>query len=241
MNLFLTLAFLFFIGSVAGWVLELLYRNFRKPLGRWVNPGFCTGPYVPLYGFGLCALFLIASLENLHLIENPTANKLVLFLGMAVCMTVLEYLAGILCLDVFKVRLWDYSKLWGNIRGIICPLFSLIWAALGAVYYFLIHPYILEALRWLSGNLAFSFVIGLFFGVFLVDLAHSAHLTVRLKAFAERNDVVVAYERIKENIRARSEAVKGKYHFFRPFHSEASLSEALKDLRESFESRIRKE
>ena len=241
MNLFLTLAFLFFIGSVAGWVLELLYRNFRKPLGRWVNPGFCTGPYVPLYGFGLCALFLIASLENLHLIENPTVNKLVLFLGMAVCMTVLEYLAGILCLDVFKVRLWDYSKLWGNIRGIICPLFSLIWAALGAVYYFLIHPYILEALRWLSGNLAFSFVIGLFFGVFLVDLAHSAHLTVRLKAFAERNDVVVAYERIKEDIRVRHEKAQSKYHFFRPFHSDTSLAEVLKDLRESFESRIRKE
>ncbi len=241
MNLFLTLAFLFFIGSVGGWVLELLYRNFRKPLRQWVNPGFCTGPYVPLYGFGLCALFLIASLENLHLIENPAANKLALFLGMAVCMTVLEYLAGILCLDVFKVRLWDYSGLWGNVRGIICPLFSLIWAALGAVYYFLIHPYILEALRWLSGNLAFSFVIGLFFGVFLVDLAHSAHLTVHLKAFAERNDVVVAYERIKEDIRARTERARGKYHFFRPFHSDTSLPEVLKDLRESFESRIRKE
>ena len=241
MNLFLTLAFLFFIGSLAGWVLELLYRNFHKPLRQWVNPGFCTGPYVPLYGFGLCALFLIASLENLHLIENPWLNKLVLFLGMAVCMTVLEYLAGILCLDVFKVRLWDYSGLWGNVRGIICPLFSLIWAALGAVYYFLIHPYILEALRWLSGNLAFSFVIGLFFGVFLVDLAHSAHLTVRLKAFAERNDVVVAYERIKEDIRERTERARGKYHFFRPFHSDTSLPEVLKDLRESFESRIRKE
>ena len=168
-------------------------------------------------------------------------NKLVLFLGMAICMTVLEYFAGILCLDVFKVRLWDYSGLWGNVRGIICPLFSLIWAALGAVYYFLIHPYILEALRWLSGNLAFSFVIGLFFGVFLVDLAHSAHLTVRLKAFAERNDVVVAYERIKEDIRARHEKAQSKYHFFRPFHSDTSLAEVLKDLRESFESRIRKE
>ena len=241
MSLFLTLAYLFFIGSVGGWVLELLFRNLRKGRKKWINPGFCTGPYVPLYGFGLCALFLIASLENLRLIENPTANKLALFLGMAVCMTVLEYLAGILCLDVFKVRLWDYSGRWGNVRGIICPLFSLIWAALGAVYYFLIHPYILEALRWLSGNLAFSFVIGLFFGVFLVDLAHSAHLTVRLKAFAERNDVVVAYERIKEDIRARTEMAREKYHFFRPFHSDTSLSEVLKDLRESFESRIRKE
>lgn len=28
MNLFLTLAYLFFIGSVLGWVLELFYRRF---------------------------------------------------------------------------------------------------------------------------------------------------------------------------------------------------------------------
>lgn len=30
MNLFLTLAFLFFIGSTAGWVLELFYRHFAS-------------------------------------------------------------------------------------------------------------------------------------------------------------------------------------------------------------------
>ena len=50
-----------------------------------------------------------------------------------------------------------------------------------------------------------------------------------------------AIERIKEDIRARTERARGKYHFFRPFHSDTSLGEVLKDLRESFESRIRKE
>lgn len=56
MNLFLTLAYLFFIGSVLGWVLELFYRRFisgANPERKWINPGFCVGPYVPLYGFGL--------------------------------------------------------------------------------------------------------------------------------------------------------------------------------------------
>lgn len=166
MSMFLTLAFLFFVGSLAGWVMELLFRNFGRPISKWVNPGFCTGPYVPLYGFGLCILYLIASLEQLALIADPFWNKAVLFLTMAVCMTLIEYIAGVLCLKLFKLRLWDHSGLWGNIQGIICPLFSAIWAALGAVYYFFIHPHILDALAWLSRNLAFSFVIGLFFGVF---------------------------------------------------------------------------
>lgn len=64
MNTFLVLAFLFFIGSTFGWVLELFYRRFfsrNNKERKWINPGFCTGPYLPLYGSGLCLLYLIAS------------------------------------------------------------------------------------------------------------------------------------------------------------------------------------
>ena len=60
MSTLLTLSFLFFMGSVAGWVLELFFRRFfssANPERKWINPGFCTGPYVPLYGLGLCALY----------------------------------------------------------------------------------------------------------------------------------------------------------------------------------------
>ena len=187
MRLSLVLAFLFFIGSCFGWVLELLYRNLTHRHKKWINPGFCTGPYLPIYGFGLCTLFLLASMENLHLIADPVWNRVVLFIAMAVAMTLIEYIAGIACLKYLKVRLWDYSNLWGNIQGIICPLFSFFWAALGAAYYFLIHPYILNALAWLSNNLAFSFFIGMFFGVFIIDVCHSANLVVKLKAFAEEH------------------------------------------------------
>ena len=137
MSFALTLAFLFFIGSLFGWFLELFYRNLckpRKPGQRWINPGFCTGPYVPLYGFGLCTLFLLALVEGKHLIANPILNKIVTILIMAVAMTVIEYIAGILCLKLFHVRLWDYSKLWGNVQGLICPIFSLIWGLIGAAY-----------------------------------------------------------------------------------------------------------
>lgn len=56
---------------------------------------------------------------------------------------------------------------------------------------FLIHPYILNALLWLSNNLAFSFVIGMFFGVFIIDVVNSAQLVVKLKAYAEENDVII--------------------------------------------------
>ena len=136
-NLLLTLAFLFFIGSVGGWVLELFFRRFlsdANPERKWINPGFCTGPYLPLYGSGLCILFLIASLEALHPANNPVLDKVLLFCAMAVSMTVIEYIAGWCSLKLFHVRLWDYSNEWGNVQGIICPKFSLFWAMMGAAY-----------------------------------------------------------------------------------------------------------
>lgn len=237
MNLFLTLAFLFFIGSTAGWVLELFYRHFasmKKGERKWINPGFCTGPYLPIYGCGLCVLFLLAGLEGCL----PWMNKPVLFLLMALSMTAIEYVAGLWCLKRSKIRLWDYSDQWGNIQGIICPKFSLYWAVIGALYYFFIHPRILGALHWLSQNLAFSFVIGMFFGIFILDFAHSARLVSRLKAFAEENDVIVRYEALKLHIRQTQE--REKYHFFRPFHSQLPLGEHLKQMAGTLEKRVKK-
>ena len=90
MNEFLKLAFLFFMGCLLGWCLEVLYRRFTpaNKERRWINPGFLVGPYLPLYGFGLCTLYLLANIENTSLIEEVTAgSKILLFLVMAVVMT----------------------------------------------------------------------------------------------------------------------------------------------------------
>ena len=243
MNLFLELALIFCLGSVSGWVLEVFFRRYisrSNPERKWINPGFCTGPYLPIYGCGLCIMYLIAGLESYNLIDNPFWNEMLLFLAMAICMTVIEYIAGIVCLKWGNVRLWDYTEEWGNIQGIICPKFSLIWAALGAIYYFLIHPRILEAIHWLSQNLAHSFIIGMFFGIFIIDVSHSMQLTSKLKKYAEENNVIVKYEELKSDIRAHYAKNAHKYHFFRPFHSDRALSEHLKDMVDRFETRNKK-
>ena len=238
MSMFLTLAFLFAIGSVAGWVLEFFFRRFYSagnPGRKWINPGFCTGPYLPIYGCGLCVLYLISIQETYSIIENALLNKVVLFAAMAVSMTIIELVAGLWCLKITTVRLCDYSNEWGNYEGVICPKFSLFWAILGAAYYFLIHPHILNALKWLSMNLAFSFGIGLFFGIFIIDAVHSAQLIAKLKKYANENQVIVRFEQIKEAIQVHHIKTKQKYHFFRPFRTERPLPSYLSDLRTSFE------
>ncbi len=239
MSLFLCLAYLFFIGSVFGWVLEVFFRKFfssSNPEHKWINPGFCVGPYVPLYGTGLCILYLLAALGERSGLGASAAGKLLLFAAMAVSMTGIEYLAGLALLKWAKLRLWDYTGCRGNIQGLICPLFSFFWAVLGAVYYFLVHPHVLSALDWLSHNLAFSFVIGYFFGVFTLDVAYSAHLAARIKRFAEENNVVVRYEALKAHIQsARSEA-RQRIHFFFALHSELPLAEHLRSAADALET-----
>lgn len=242
-GIFLTLAFLFFIGSTIGWVMELIFRRFfsgSNPERKWINPGFCTGPWLPIYGFGLCALFLLASLGETAFFRSSPWGVPLLVILMGAVMTAIEYVAGIVMLRVFQVRLWDYHNMPGNVQGVICPQFTLIWTALGALYIFLIHPYIRGALVWLSRNLAFSFVIGMFYGVFFIDVAHAMQLAARLKRFAKEYQVILRYETIKQQIRAYQEVHAQRPHFFRPFHTERPLPEHLKEMRGTFEGRSRR-
>lgn len=230
MNLFLTLAFLFCIGSVLGWGLEVLFRRFFSAR-HWVNPGFLVGPYLPLYGSSLCILYLLAQLEPLIPIENLWLQKLLLFLLMALAITAVEYVAGLIFIRGMKIQLWDYSDQWGNIQGIICPLFSLFWMILSAVYYFLIHPHILNALQWLSENLAFSFGIGFFYGVFVLDMAYSTHVMVKIRAFAAEHEIIVLLEEFREDIHTIFQKRRRKPRFFFSMHTGMPLRDVLENYR----------
>jgi uncharacterized membrane protein len=245
MNMLLTLAFLFFIGSLVGWCIELVYRKYfgsYNPGHKWVNPGFLVGPYLPLYGTGLCILFLLARID-VSFIENPMLQKLVLFAVMAFAMTVIEYITGLIFIKGMKVRLWDYTKRWGNIQGIICPMFSFFWAVLGAVYYFTIDYRMLDALEWLSSNLAFTFFIGFFYGVFCIDVAYSMNVMAKIRRFADEHELVIKVELLQSYIRSAKDKSKEKARFIFAFKSRLQFREHLEkylELRAAFDADSRK-
>ena len=81
-QIFIRMAFLFFFGAVLGWVLELVFRRFSKkenPAGRWLNPGFLTGPCLPIYGLGSIALYIlsITAVSYPHIRAHETGRSLV--------------------------------------------------------------------------------------------------------------------------------------------------------------------
>lgn len=203
MNMFLILAFLFFIGSIMGWVLELFFRRIISNK-EWINPGFLVGPYLPLYGFGLCIFYL---LSQIHL------DGILVILIMTISVTSIEYIAGIIFIKGMGVKLWDYSNNWGNVDGLICPLYMFFWGILGTIYYYFVNPYILESLSWLENNLAFSFFIGFFFGIIIIDTIYSTNLIVKIRKFAMEKGLIVKYEELKASIFEQAVKEKEKYSF----------------------------
>ena len=207
---------------------------------KWINPGFLTGPYLPIYGFGLCMLFGL-SLIDMSFVANEKLKNVLIVVFMGIAMTFIEYIAGLIFIKGMKVKLWDYSDEWGNIGGIICPKYTFFWCVLGAIYYFFIQNYIIDAIVWFTNNIAFSFVIGYFFGILTLDVANSMNLVVKLRKFAKENDILVKFEELKSNIRENQEKAKAKVSFLRAFKSDKSLYEMLAEYKEKyFDKKIEK-
>lgn len=238
MKFFLVITFLFFAGSIIGWGIELVFRRFfskNNPERKWINPGFLTGPYLPLYGFSLVILFLLTFID-VSFIENPYLQKAVLFCLMALCITLFEYIAGMIFIVGMKIRLWDYSKNWGNIKGIVCPQFTFYWWLLSATYYFFIHPQILEWLYWFVNHIEFSFVVGFFYGVFTIDVCYSLRIMTRIRRFARENEIIIHLTELQQQIRQKNDENKEKLHFWLTMKSEQlplvdHLKQALEKIR----------
>lgn len=231
MNQLIIFAFLFFIGCMMGWGIELFYRRFlskNNPDRKWINPGFLIGPWLPIYGSGLCGMYLISDFIMANDMTGIRwVDTLIILLFMALVMTAIELVAGLFFNRFFHVSLWDYSNERFNFKGVICLKFSIIWGILGCFYYFVINPYVMDGIIWLSQHLTFSFFIGAFFGVFGVDVGYSMQIVNKMRRFAEEKEVRIHYEELKANLAGWREEQEEKARFLLAFRSSQPLRESL--------------
>ncbi len=243
---FIIIAFLFMLFSVVGWVVELFFRRFVS-MKKWINPGFLRGPYLPIYGTGVVCLFTFV--HFMKMFEEYFPSKLlfdiVIALGIGVLMTLIELIGGLIFIKGMKVRLWDYSTRWGNYKGIICPLFSLIWTVAGALFYFLLFDPINSLvnkfihLHWL---IIAVFLMGMFYGILVLDLVDSIQLLNKVKKFAKEIHSVISYDGLKAEIKEELSREKIKTHLLSPFKTPHNITEHLKRYSESkeFKSNLKK-
>lgn len=168
----LDLLILFALGSIAGWILEVIRRSIVK--GKFVNPGFLTGPYLPVYGFGIVALYFASALKI------SIWFKVFLFF---IATTGIELIGGLIYVYHLRIKLWDYSKNKFNYKGIICLRNSIYWVLLSLVFYYALFPLIADILSMFKQSFGLMFTLGLFYGFFFLDEIKSMMLAYRIRGF----------------------------------------------------------
>ena len=168
---FVEICCVFAIGCSFGWALEVLFRRFfsgNNKERRWINPGYLWGPWLPVYGFGLLALYLLSSLKA-YLPFDGALGVITLIIIMTLSVTALELIAGFISEKILKASLWDYSGEWGNFRGWICPRFAAFWGLICAAYLLFVHKYLISGIDWVRSHALSSIFVGIYMGMLISD------------------------------------------------------------------------
>ncbi len=245
MKILVAIATLFVIGSTAGYVIELLFRRFVSQK-RWVNPGFMVGPYIPLYGFGTAILYGLSNVPLASFGLPKWGEVLIILAAIGIALTLIELIAGLIFIKGLHMELWDYSNRWGNFKGLICPLFSLIWFGVGVAYYFLLNPVLVKALLFIAEYPLYVFFIGIVVGMMVVDFCYSLHLATMIKKVSEQ--ATIKFDEFKAVIAEKVAPDKKKKPFYAlHFLSRENIKEYLKayqekqkELAEKIKSKIKR-
>jgi uncharacterized membrane protein len=225
MSYFLEYLFVFCFCATLGWLIEVVYRSIRHR--KVVNPGFLTGCWLPLYGVGGLVLYLLSGLAEVEFLPHKALRIAVILVAAMVVMTLIELVGGLIATRYFHVKLWDYSKEWLNYQGIICPRFSFFWGLIAAVFLFFIYP----LLRFLAKGVAewpwMILLLGIYAGIFLVDLWQSMHIMQRLRDYAAQMRTHINMEQLKTNARDHFRRQSGKRS---PFNFYNMISRYLTDM-----------
>ncbi|MBU3804278.1 MAG: putative ABC transporter permease [Candidatus Cellulosilyticum pullistercoris] len=204
------LLYYFFIYSFLGWLMESTINTLKQK--SFINRGFLLGPYCPIYGVGMCTIYLFCfSLREYHL--------LVFISGMFLA-TLLEYLTGTLMEKLFHAKWWDYSHFRYNLNGQICLRISFAWGLLSLLFISYIHPMIITIVTYIPLTLGTIMLIILCL-LFVIDFIYSTHtafkLTTKFPALTEmRLELITLLEQSKfyeaaEELRNRFELKKVPY------------------------------
>lgn len=103
--------FLFTIGGLAYGLIEILYRH-RTHWSMLLTGGACFLSIFKIY----------KRHQNMGMFPKCIVGSAVI--------TIYEFICGCIVNLKFKMNVWDYSNCRFNIKGQICPFYSMLWAFL---------------------------------------------------------------------------------------------------------------
>ena len=142
---------LFFVNSFFGFLLESTLKIF---VFHGMNNGILLGPWIPVYGFGsVIVVFLYKFIFGRAKCSNLW-KTVVLFFGVFVLLTLLEWLGGVIIEGVFHKEFWSYRSQKYNIGPYISLGMSLLWGFFSLLLVFVVLPLeekvIKKIPRWFS-------------------------------------------------------------------------------------------
>ena len=143
MEYIVNLILLFFVYAIAGWCMEvcLKYRQYH----RFINRGFLTGPWLPIYGFGAILITL-----GVNAVAGYDHSVFTTFLiSLVLCGTV-EYVASWIMEKRFHARWWDYSQKPMNLNGRVWIGNLILFGLAGVVVDNLANPLLLRLFNGIS-------------------------------------------------------------------------------------------
>lgn len=181
----------FIIYSIAGWLLESVFRSFCEK--RLLNTGFLNGPLCPIYGIGSIIMILF--------LEKFQDNIIILFVISLLVLSLWEYAVGVLLEKVFKTRYWDYSDHKININGRVCLSNSIYWGILGVIFIKYIHPFVDNNIELLQ-PVFIKCVVLIITILFIIDTIISIVMTINI------NTALQKIEELNNQIKDKLEEIK---------------------------------
>ena len=167
----INLILLFFAYAFIGWCVEVTLKYFQ--FHRFINRGFLTGPWLPIYGSGAALItVVIKGLAPLEFSVGTTFAVSFLLCGF------LEYMTSYVLEKRFHARWWDYSQKPMNLQGRVWIGNLVLFGLGGVVIVDLINPLLLR----LSEHMSFPLreIMALFLPVVFVADYVMSHFVLKL-------------------------------------------------------------
>ena len=176
----INLILLFFAYAFLGWCIEVTLKYFQ--FHRFINRGFLTGPWLPIYGSGAALItVVIKGLAPLEFSVGTTFIVSFLLCGF------LEYMTSYVLEKRFHARWWDYSLKPMNLHGRVWIGNLVLFGLGGVVIVDLINPLLLRLSEHMSFPLREIMAFSLS-AVFIADYVMSHFVLKLVKSGVESSD-----------------------------------------------------
>jgi len=176
----INLILLFFAYAFLGWCIEVTLKYFQ--FHRFINRGFLTGPWLPIYGSGAALItVVIKGLAPLEFAVGTTFIVSFLLCGF------LEYMTSYVLEKRFHARWWDYSSKPMNLHGRVWIGNLVLFGLGGMVIVDLINPLLLHLSEHMSFPLREIMAFSLS-AVFIADYVMSHFVLKLVKSGVESSD-----------------------------------------------------